>query len=334
MRRLVSVGLICAIIFLPGTLFSFVKNGVSSLFGGINKTNYTVLICGYDEAAYNTDSIVLVNYDSEINAVSFVQIPRDTYFDFSDGQNKINQYVPDRMANGASLSDAMSDFKSEISTLLGIKIDAYAGYTMRALANIVDLFGGIDVDLPVPVSGVDLDGNKIELKSGHNHLSGAESVVFLRYRSGYLLGDLARIDAQKIFISAFARKLKTDTNVRKIAKILFGSNEGVVTDVNTIGIISFSLKNFKKIKSSGVSFSDMPGEHLLSSDNVSYFCINKHASSELIVHLPFRKISDFDPNGGFINKREEAFLDSYNKTGLDYKIYKEDDLKKLKFITE
>ena len=332
MKKLISLGLICALVFLPGTFFSFVKNGVRSLADNISKSNYTVLLCGYDDAAYNTDSIILANFDSELKTVSFLQIPRDTYLDFSSGQNKINGYIPERISSGVSLSDAMKEFTDELSYSLGIKIDGYMGYTMRAVSGAIDQLGGIDVNLPVSVTGTDLNGNTVKLKEGVSHLTGSEAVVFLRYRKGYALGDLSRLDAPKIFISALADKLRDEMSLRRLAKILFGNNDGVVTDLGLFDALGFSVKNLKAVKSVSLNFADMPGEHLMSSDNVSYFCLNKDASSELLVHLPFYKISVFDRDKRFLKKNDNSFAQSYYRVGVDYRILRDDELDKLDFI--
>lgn len=333
MKKLISLGLICAFVLIPGTMLSFFKNGIRSIADNISKTNYTVLICGYDEAAYNTDSIILANFDSEVGAVSFLQIPRDTYFNFSTGQNKINQYIPDRMSKGASLSDAMLDFKEEISSSLGIKIDAYAGYTMRAVADIVDELGGIDVDLPTSLTGVDLDGNRVDLREGYNHLTGSGAVVFLRHRQSYLLGDLGRLDAQKIFISSFAKKIKEDLDLKRTLKILIGKKDGVVTDIGFVKILGFGIKNFGRIKKSTVLYSDLAGEHVMSDNGISYYCLNRYASKELLLHLPFYKISEFDPNEKFNNIKDADFTEIYKKEDVGYKIYKDAELRKIKFAT-
>ena len=182
MKKIISIGIICAIVFLPGNIFSFLKNSITSIADNISKTNYTFLLCGYDEAAHNTDSIIVANYDRDSECVSFLQIPRDTYYNFSSGYNKINQYVPNMVASGETISDAMQSFTDEISKALGIKIDGYAGYTMEAMANIIDDLGGIDVNLPISVSGIDLNGEKVILNKGKNHLSGNEAIIFVRYR--------------------------------------------------------------------------------------------------------------------------------------------------------
>ena len=44
--------------------------------------------------------------------------------------------------------------------------------------------------------------------------NGNTAVQFLRYRSGYVTGDLGRIDAQKLFLNAFAKRIsKTNTKI-------------------------------------------------------------------------------------------------------------------------
>ena len=59
---------------------------------GVNDSSYTFLISGIDDAADNTDVILLLDVDLSSSNISVIQIPRDTYFNHSYMQNKINQY--------------------------------------------------------------------------------------------------------------------------------------------------------------------------------------------------------------------------------------------------
>jgi hypothetical protein len=66
-------------------------------------------------------------------------------------------------------------------------------------------------------------------------------------------------------------------------------------------------------------------------NSLSYFCVNKYASSELIVHLPLKRISSFDINEKFLNSAVKSFVDLYHKTDVKYKIYTQNDLSQIKF---
>ena len=53
-----------------------------------------MLFFGLDDAAMNTDVICFASFDPENNTIAFVQLPRDTYYNFGGTQNKINQLYP------------------------------------------------------------------------------------------------------------------------------------------------------------------------------------------------------------------------------------------------
>ena len=57
------------------------------------------LVVGCDEAAGNTDVIAVVSYDEDGSRLSFLQIPRDTYYGFGGVQNKLNQLYPYTLAH-------------------------------------------------------------------------------------------------------------------------------------------------------------------------------------------------------------------------------------------
>ena len=77
----------------------------------------------------------------------------------------------------------------------------------------MDNLSGIEIDLPYDMDYEDSSQNlSIHLKAGKQTLGGKEALGFLRYRSGYVTGDLGRIDAQKLFLNAFINRLGTITN--------------------------------------------------------------------------------------------------------------------------
>ena len=78
---------------------------------------FNVLLLGRDSVAGLCDVITIASLDMANGKVNIMQIPRDTYFDYGNGNhNKIN---------GAPCVLGVSTFADELAKALGIKIDCY-----------------------------------------------------------------------------------------------------------------------------------------------------------------------------------------------------------------
>ena len=56
----------------------------------------------------------------------------------------------------------------------------------------------------------------INLKKGSQTLNGKQAQMLVRYRKGYIRGDLDRLDMQKKFMAAFMSKAQKSVNITNI----------------------------------------------------------------------------------------------------------------------
>ena len=79
----------------------------------------------------------------------------------------------------------------------------YAMVNFDVFARVVDLFGGVDFDVPVDMDYEDpYQDLYIHLKAGEQHLNGEEALQVMRFRSGYAMADLERVNVQRNFVQA------------------------------------------------------------------------------------------------------------------------------------
>ena len=101
------------------------------------------MLLGKDNAAGLCDVIVLVSIDMIKNSINIMQIPRDTYFDYGNGEhNKIN---------GAPHVLGVSAFVDKLKASLGINIDFYLSLDTQTLKDMVDMISGVEVDIPTKI---------------------------------------------------------------------------------------------------------------------------------------------------------------------------------------
>ena len=311
---------------------SFITGGAvscasASLRAIKEKSDYTFLICGLDNAAENTDAIILFNYNVDTNNASFVQIPRDTYANYSHSVKKINSIYPSARAEGVSPKDSMQRLSDFISDTLGVRIDGYVCFTPDALTRLIDTVGGVDIDLPKDINFTDPDGeNRYSLSAGMHHLSGEEAVRFIRYREGYALGDLGRIDAQKFFLRAFINKLKTAINIKLVAKSAVKKDGGTITNIKISDLLGIALKLRNRIKECDVHYANLPGVAEKMDDGRWYYFVNKSASEGLLNSLGLAKTNTFDKEQRLLNEQNETTVDFYNNDRTKWRILDDNDL--------
>ena len=100
-----------------------------------------VLVMGTDRQAGLCDVMMLVSIDEGDNTVTAVQIPRDTYAQYTSASYK--------KLNGASNSLGGAEQTAEwLADAFGIRIDHYVCVGLDTVRRVVDAIGGVDVDIP------------------------------------------------------------------------------------------------------------------------------------------------------------------------------------------
>ena len=219
MKKVLLILSVCAFI-IP---MCYCHPNVESALSCNNKNRYLYLVAGIDDSAENTDVLFTLGYDVASSTLYVAQIPRDTYFAFGEAQNKINQIYPVCRMHGDDKMTALSKTAEYIEKALGVKFDGAFAITVSGFKKTVDQIGGVDITLPSDMTVFVDDGDKLFLKAGSNHINGNDAEKFVRYRKGYITGDLGRIDAQKIFLNALISKITKDSfyNSLRITDIFF-----------------------------------------------------------------------------------------------------------------
>lgn len=266
-----------------------------------------VLVIGLDDAADNSDVIMAVRYSGENNRISVVQIPRDTYLSAGTAQNKINQLTASARARGIGREEALSRLTGEMSSVLGAELDGYVAFTPEGFVHIVDSVGGVDMTLPEDYSVPSDMG--LSLRAGENHLDGESAARFIRYRAGYSSGDIGRLDAQKIFMEAFRKKL-TSLSLPEIISLLRTAREYLITNIPLGETVAFATRSFRKLKSAAATYLTLPGEPAMSDTGVSYYVVCR-AAAERVVRDYLLVSGGFDPQRRLLNPDIPEFAEIY-----------------------
>ena len=252
--------------------------------------SYNFLILGRDANAFLTDVMMVANLDTATGSLNIMQIPRDTYVSGDYFTNKLNAvystlYHNQLMSNGNNESDAADFARAEFTKLiengLSVKIDYTVVMNLSGFKRIVDILGGVDVDVPFAMTYNDPDqGLYINIPAGHQHLDGNAAEGFVRYRYGYALADLGRQDAQKQFMFALIAKMKSTlkiTEAKRLSDVVGAIYSNVDTNVTLEKAIYFA-KNLLGVDSGNIKMLTIPG----SLPQNGYFVVNRQDAVSVI----------------------------------------------------
>lgn len=204
-----------------------------------NSDVQTFLILGCDQDVYyqsayvtrhaaRSDMMMVVRMNFKDKEITGVSIPRDTWCQLPGfSEHKINAYH-----SIAKFGEANELSKKAVEYLIGVKIDRVLVLDYDALQRLVDVMGGVPVNVPREMDYDDNAGKlHIHLKPGHQVLSGYDAMCYVRYRKSNKRGqgetDFQRQDRQKDMLLGFkSAALQNWTRLPEIAeagKAVFGN---------------------------------------------------------------------------------------------------------------
>lgn len=215
----------------------------------ISKEPFTVYITGIDELGspdqnLRSDVNILLMVNPTTNHIQMVSFPRDSYV-----PNMALDGFNDKLTHtGLYGSDATVQ---TIENLLGIDIDFYAKVSFSSLIEIVDLIGGIDVDVEIDFCEQDERrnlANQICLNQGMQHINGQQALAYSRHRYSEGYGTSGRERAQQRIIAAIIKKMISPEGIANINALIAAVPNYVLTNMPSkqiTGFISGQISNIK-----------------------------------------------------------------------------------------
>lgn len=263
-----------------------VRELVTPAFEGVDRLR--ILALGVDQASGNADTIIVATVDLKNKAVYALSIPRDTRAEIPGHRTfKIN---------AAYSWGGLSTAKQAVENLLGITIDRVVLVHLEGFKRIVDLLGGVEVDIEKDMHYVDRkQGLYIHLKKGYRLLDGEKAMQYVRFRHDPL-GDLGRIQRQQKFLKALASKMFGWQEIDKLPELTRQIMEQIETDMTTREVLH--LARFGK---------ELPPERIFSGilpgtpqniDGISYYVADEMRVTHALAELEQNALSPTTSEGG------------------------------------
>lgn len=287
---------------------------------------YTVLFLGFDEDQELTDVIWICQFDIAAAKLHILQIPRDSAVPnyTSNPTTKINSVYYYAWDQDSSKIQRVVNCVQEN---FGIPIDAYITTTCFDIVDIVDLVGGIPMNID---NEIVYEADKI-IPAGENViLTGEQAEWFVRFRHDWLQGDIGRVQNQRRFMAAAMQKilsivkdegrLKLYSYLNTIYKKKWIATNMSVDDLSKLADFGSTLTM------ENVSVNMVPGEDAayIGSDGVQYsiYSIHKRATVDMLNEYfrPYQRPMLLSESNimEFVSEYEYQY-ELYDDTGITFK---------------
>ncbi len=233
------------------------------------KEKVTILLVGSDdrEEVGRSDTLMVCYLNPQLRRAALLSIPRDLRVPIpGHGLDKINHaYFYGELKNKG---DGVRKAKHCVEELIGERIDYYAHVTFEMFVNVVDMLGGVDIDVP------DYDGEGrgmnydcpgddlvIHLFPGPQHLDGYKAMGFVRYRMsnvpGKNINDDQRAANQQMFLKAIVEQKLHSANIHRLLRAASYVSHTIDTDIPWEVAVDL-VKVLRKMKSEGLFTATVP----------------------------------------------------------------------------
>ena len=237
----------------------------------------TILLVGLDDDKTRTDTMMLLYLDGENGGVNLLSLPRDTYVGGDYYIPKLNSVYGDNGGGKAGM-EALMD---EIRDLIGYRPDGYLTFELSAFVDVVNAMGGVKFDVPQDMQYDDPSQDlHIDLKEGMQRLNGEDAMGLVRFRSGYAMADLRRVEVQRDFVKAAMDQWLKPWKVIRYPGAALALIKHTQGDLS-LGNLVWVADAMRKADFSNIQTETLPGEPDMIGDG-SYYLVWPNAAAELI----------------------------------------------------
>lgn len=223
------------------------------------RDSWTIAVFGLDSrdsdglSGANSDVIMLISINGKTGAIKLASVYRDTCLKTEEGKY--------RKANSAYASGGPRRAVAMLNENLDLKIDDYIAVNWKAVADAINLIGGVDLEITekeyqyinsfitetVNATGIP----SIHLKrAGENHLDGVQTVAYCRLR--LMDDDFMRTKRQQKVIGLVMEKTAhTDyTTLNQLIKVIFPQTASSI-DAEDLYAVAGNIMKLQKPEATG-----------------------------------------------------------------------------------
>lgn len=198
-----------------------------------------ILLIGQDrrpgEARARSDSMILCTFNKDTKTLTLTSILRDLYVQIPGYQ--------DNRVNVAYAAGGMKLLNETLEKNFGIRVDGNVEVDFTQFADIVDLVGGVQIELRADEANLINRSQGSSLTEGTNLLTGDQALQYARIRSLDSDGDFSRTNRQRKVVGAIVDAYK-NASLKTLLSLLDDILPMITTDMSNLQIISYALDLF------------------------------------------------------------------------------------------
>ena len=203
-----------------------------------------ILLLGCDSYTKNSysrsDSMIILSVNTKTDQVKMTSLMRDTWV-------KTEKYGSRKLTELCALGGPEATMQA-VNDCYDMNIENYMLISMEGIAEIIDLLGGLELDITEAERKAlnkglfdlsSLSGMEKLQESGEKvHLNGNQATAYARIRQ--IDSDYVRVERQRIVLVAMAEKILGGTNTKTILTVIDVLLDYVETNLNLIEIMSLA----------------------------------------------------------------------------------------------
>lgn len=220
----------------------------------ISEQPVSILLMGVEDYSSGgesgrSDTLMVATFNPDDKQLKLLSIPRDTLVEIAGRDMK------DKITHAYAFGGKEMTIET-VENFLDIPIDYYASVNFDAFKNIVDIFGGITVDVPFDFeqNSDDRVAEKLQFYEGEMELDGRYALAYARMRLQDPRGDIGRNERQQQVVKAIideAMSVSTITKIDDLAEEIGGNVETNMKISEALGFYKqysdFGVKNIDKL---------------------------------------------------------------------------------------
>ncbi len=222
-----------------------------ALFGSDNEGKNS----GDEETMDRSDATKIISLDMDTKTIKITSIQRDTLVWIPEPYSDFDKVNHAHWRGGPELA------MKTLNTNLDLDITQYVGFSFAALEKLVDLVGGVDIELTAQEIQQKNKNLGISGDPGVYHLNGQQAMMYCRIR--YIDDDFHRMDRQNKVILAIIQELK-DQNLMDLLEIVNTMIPYVETNLTNdeikslmIRLLEFDLDNIETYQVPGENWNSI-----------------------------------------------------------------------------
>lgn len=223
--------------------------------GGENSEIRNILLIGQDrrdgEARARSDTIILCTFHKDARTLTLTSFLRDLYV-------QIPGYRDDRI-NAAYAAGGMQLLNETLEENFGIHIDGNIEVDFTRFSQIVDMLGGVTLELRQDEADAINALTPGSLTAGSQWLSGSQTLAYARLRNLDSDGDFSRTNRQRKVITALFKAYK-GSDIASVLSLLEDSFPVITTDLSEKQLLRYGIELFPMLTDATVISQHIPAE--------------------------------------------------------------------------